>query len=143
MFFLLLDYKMENGDQFQESKAKYDCLLFGNSNPSPFTNSYFFWVIFIICCLIFADLDDTLYPLSSGLSGHVTKNIQGNDFHYVEVITLMYLNFMEFIYFYWMHCTLHIAEYMLQKLGIQEDQVPELCVSLYKTYGTTMAGLKV
>ncbi|XP_004486990.1 uncharacterized protein C24B11.05-like [Cicer arietinum] len=74
---------MENGDQFQESKAKYDCLLF--------------------------DLDDTLYPLSSGLSGHVTKNIQ---------------------------------EYMLQKLGIQEDQVPELCVSLYKTYGTTMAGLK-
>ncbi|PNY01474.1 ripening-related hydrolase-like protein [Trifolium pratense] len=75
---------MENGDhQFQESKAKYDCLLF--------------------------DLDDTLYPFSSGLSGHVTKNIQ---------------------------------EYMLEKLGIQKDKVPELCVSLYKIYGTTMAGLK-
>ncbi|KAJ1406910.1 Pyrimidine 5-nucleotidase [Sesbania bispinosa] len=75
---------MENGNQFKEiSKAKYDCLLF--------------------------DLDDTLYPFSSGLSGHVTKNIQ---------------------------------EYMLQKLEIQEDKVPELCVSLYKTYGTTMAGLK-
>jgi len=25
----LLEYKMENGDQFQQSKAKYDCLLFG------------------------------------------------------------------------------------------------------------------
>ncbi|WJX69610.1 hypothetical protein P8452_53828 [Trifolium repens] len=75
---------MENGDhQFQKSKAKYDCLLF--------------------------DLDDTLYPFSSGLSGHVTKNIQ---------------------------------EYMIEKLGIQEDKVPELCVSLYKIYGTTMAGLK-
>lgn len=74
---------MENGDQFQQSKAKYDCLLF--------------------------DLDDTLYPLSSGLSAHVTKNIQ---------------------------------EYMLQKLEIKEDRVPELCVSLYKIYGTTMAGLK-
>lgn len=36
-----------------------------------------------------------------------------------------------------------IAEYMLEKLGIQEDKVPELCVSLYKIYGTTMAGLKV
>ncbi|KAL5082532.1 hypothetical protein RYX36_010953 [Vicia faba] len=74
---------MENRDQFQESKSKYDCLLF--------------------------DLDDTLYPFSSGLSAHVTDNIQ---------------------------------EYMLEKLGIQEDKVPELCVSLYKIYGTTMAGLK-
>lgn len=32
---------------------------------------------------------------------------------------------------------------MLEKLGIEEDKVPELCVSLYKIYGTTMAGLKV
>ncbi|KAK7325023.1 hypothetical protein VNO77_29042 [Canavalia gladiata] len=80
----LPEFKMENGDQFQEiSKAKYDCLLF--------------------------DLDDTLYPLSSGLAEHVKKNIQ---------------------------------EYMLQKLGIEEAKVPELCFSLYKTYGTTMAGLK-
>ncbi|BAT91849.1 hypothetical protein LR48_Vigan05g191100 [Vigna angularis] len=75
---------MENGDQFQGiSNAKYDCLLF--------------------------DLDDTLYPLSSGMAEHVKKNIQ---------------------------------EYMLQKLGIPEAKVPELCFSLYKTYGTTMAGLK-
>ncbi|XP_022731625.1 uncharacterized protein C24B11.05-like isoform X2 [Durio zibethinus] len=58
-------------------------------------------------CLLF-DLDDTLYPLTSGLSGEVTKNIQ---------------------------------EYMIKKLGI-EEKVPELCVSLYKYYGTTMAGLK-
>jgi putative hydrolase of the HAD superfamily len=76
---------MENKDQYQHaSKPKYECLLF--------------------------DLDDTLYPLSSGLSVQVTKNIQ---------------------------------EYMLQKLGIEEKKVPELCVSLYKKYGTTMAGLRV
>ncbi|TKY48403.1 hypothetical protein E2542_SST25821 [Spatholobus suberectus] len=75
---------MENGDQLQEiSKASYDCLLF--------------------------DLDDTLYPLSSGLAERMKKNIN---------------------------------EYMLQKLGIPEAKVPELCFSLYKTYGTTMAGLK-
>ncbi|XP_002533745.2 uncharacterized protein C24B11.05 [Ricinus communis] len=59
-------------------------------------------------CLLF-DVDDTLYPLRSGLSQHVTKNIQ---------------------------------EYMVQKLGIEESKVAELCVSLYKLYGTTLAGLR-
>ncbi|XP_004507175.1 uncharacterized protein C24B11.05-like [Cicer arietinum] len=75
---------MENGHKFQEvSKPKYDCLLF--------------------------DVDDTLYPLSSGISANTAKNIE---------------------------------EYMLQKLGMEAATVPELCYSLYKTYGTTMAGLR-
>lgn len=75
---------MENGHNFQEvSKPKYDCLLF--------------------------DIDDTLYPLSSGISAQTAKNIE---------------------------------EYMLQKLGMEAATVPELCYSLYKTYGTTMAGLR-
>ncbi|KAK9940571.1 hypothetical protein M0R45_017225 [Rubus argutus] len=75
---------MENKDQYQQSpEPKYECLLF--------------------------DLDDTLYPLSSGISVQITKNIQ---------------------------------EYMIQKLGMEESSVPELCISLYKDYGTTMAGLK-
>ncbi|KAK8695804.1 hypothetical protein V6N13_000962 [Hibiscus sabdariffa] len=56
-----------------------------------------------------SDLDDTLYPLISGISSEVTKNIQ---------------------------------EYMIKKLGIEEAKVPGLCGSLYKYYGTTMAGLK-
>ncbi|CAL9244251.1 unnamed protein product [Arabidopsis halleri] len=75
---------MSYEENFQQtSEAKYDCLLF--------------------------DIDDTLYPLSSGLAMEVKKNIQ---------------------------------EYMVQKLGIEEDKVQELCLSLYKIYGTTMAGLK-
>ncbi|GKV08084.1 hypothetical protein SLEP1_g19766 [Rubroshorea leprosula] len=75
---------MEFVDQMhQASKSKYECLVF--------------------------DLDDTVYPLSSGLSVKVTQNIQ---------------------------------EYMVQKLGIEEENVPNLCFSLYKYYGTTMAGLK-
>ncbi|KAL1361775.1 hypothetical protein HN51_010097 [Arachis hypogaea] len=75
---------MENGHQFQEvSKAKYDCLLF--------------------------DLDDTLYPYSSGLSAQTAKNIE---------------------------------EYMLQKLGMEPAKLPEVNQSLYKIYGTTMAGLR-
>ncbi|RVW57092.1 Uncharacterized protein C24B11.05 [Vitis vinifera] len=35
-----------------------------------------------------------------------------------------------------------LFEYMLQKLGIEEDKVPEMCALLYKHYGTTMAGLR-
>ncbi|KAG6516856.1 hypothetical protein ZIOFF_020229 [Zingiber officinale] len=57
----------------------------------------------------FSDLDDTLYPLSSGIAAECRKNI---------------------------------LEYMLEKLGIEESNLLELCTVLYKHYGTTMAGLK-
>ncbi|QCD88370.1 uncharacterized protein C24B11.05-like [Vigna unguiculata] len=75
---------MEDGHNFQDvQKPKYDCLLF--------------------------DLDDTLYPYSSGVCQQIAKNIE---------------------------------EYMIEKLGMDADKVAELNVPLYKTYGTTMAGLK-
>lgn len=72
----------ENEYQQQIPQSKYECLLF--------------------------DVDDTLYPLSSGLSAECTKNIN---------------------------------EYMVNKLGIEESKVSELCAQLYRDYGTTMAGL--
>ncbi|CAI0393074.1 unnamed protein product [Linum tenue] len=78
---------MEYGDGDQQHNGlsqKYDCLLF--------------------------DVDDTLYPLSSGLAPKVANNIQ---------------------------------DYMTEKLGIMENKVQELCLSLYKYYGTTLAGLRV
>lgn len=76
--------EMDHEDCYQyDQTSKYDCLLF--------------------------DIDDTLYPLSSGLSAQITKNIQ---------------------------------EYMLQKLGMDEDKISEMCALLYKHYGTTMAGLR-
>ncbi|KAI3450369.1 hypothetical protein Pfo_007034 [Paulownia fortunei] len=59
-------------------------------------------------CLLF-DVDDTLYPLSSGISAECTKNI---------------------------------IEYMINKLGIEEEKVPVMCAQLYKEHGTTMAGLR-
>ncbi|CAN8301291.1 unnamed protein product [Cochlearia groenlandica] len=37
---------------------------------------------------------------------------------------------------------INIQEFMTQKLGVEEDKVKEVCLSLYKIYGTTMAGLK-
>ncbi|ERN03199.1 uncharacterized protein C24B11.05 [Amborella trichopoda] len=39
-------------------------------------------------------------------------------------------------------CRKNIEEYMLQNLGINENEVPKMCLDLYKEYGTTMAGLK-
>lgn len=75
---------MEHEDSYKQvSESKYECLLF--------------------------DVDDTLYPLSSGVSAQCTKNI---------------------------------IDYMIEKLGIDEAKVPEMCISLYKEYGTTMAGLR-
>lgn len=35
------------------------------------------------------------------------------------------------------------ADYMSSKLGIDDSKIPELSYVLYKTYGTTLAGLKV
>ncbi|XP_059667837.1 uncharacterized protein C24B11.05-like [Cornus florida] len=55
------------------------------------------------------DLDDTLYPLSSGLA---------------------------------VGCRNNIEDYMVEKLGIDESKIPDLCNLLYKNYGTTMAGLR-
>ncbi|CAL9148172.1 unnamed protein product [Musa hybrid cultivar] len=58
-------------------------------------------------CLLF-DLDDTLYPLSSGIATECLRNIQ---------------------------------DYMAEKLGIEQTKIPDLSNLLYKSYGTTMAGL--
>ncbi|KAL3826013.1 hypothetical protein ACJIZ3_022042 [Penstemon smallii] len=75
---------MEYEDRYMQiQRPKYDCLLF--------------------------DLDDTLYPLSSGLSESVLENIQ---------------------------------DYMIEKLGVEESKIPDLCNLLYKNYGTTMSGLR-
>ncbi|KAL8213728.1 hypothetical protein R6Q57_003177 [Mikania cordata] len=54
-------------------------------------------------------MDDTLYPMSSGLNFACRKNIE---------------------------------EFMLTYLNIEESQIPDMCLDLYKEYGTTMAGLK-
>lgn len=35
------------------------------------------------------------------------------------------------------------SDYMVEKLGIDESKIADLCNLLYKNYGTTMAGLRV
>uniref|UniRef100_A0A9I9CVW1 Suppressor of disruption of TFIIS-like n=1 Tax=Cucumis melo TaxID=3656 RepID=A0A9I9CVW1_CUCME len=75
---------MEYENRFRQAqRPKYDCLLF--------------------------DLDDTLYPLSSGIAASCLQNIK---------------------------------DYMVEKLGIEQSKIPDLCNLLYKNYGTTMAGLR-
>ncbi|XP_027159435.1 uncharacterized protein C24B11.05 [Coffea eugenioides] len=39
-------------------------------------------------------------------------------------------------------CRKNIEEFMLHHLGIEETEVPKMCLDLYKECGTTMAGLK-
>ncbi|KAF6150330.1 hypothetical protein GIB67_034029, partial [Kingdonia uniflora] len=39
-------------------------------------------------------------------------------------------------------CRKNIGDYMVEKLGIEESKVDDLCNLLYKNYGTTMAGLR-
>ncbi|KVH94850.1 uncharacterized protein LOC112518249 [Cynara cardunculus var. scolymus] len=36
----------------------------------------------------------------------------------------------------------NIKDYMVEKLGIEVEKIPELCNLLYKNYGTTMAGIR-
>ncbi|XP_019199218.1 PREDICTED: uncharacterized protein C24B11.05-like [Ipomoea nil] len=75
---------MEHEDHCQQdAEPKYECLLF--------------------------DVDDTLYPFSSGIAEQCYKKIN---------------------------------EYMIEKLGIEATKSLEMCVRLYKDYGTTMAGLR-
>lgn len=40
-----------------------------------------------------------------------------------------------------LHYICIFLEYMVNKLGIEESKVSELCAQLYRDYGTTMAGL--
>nr|GLL36982.1 suppressor of disruption of TFIIS [Ipomoea trifida] len=70
----------------QVQRSKYDCLLF--------------------------DLDDTLYPLSSGLT--------------LQVFLKLGLN----------------CYFMVEKLGIDRSKTIDLGHLLYKNYGTTLAGLR-
>ncbi|RRT78854.1 hypothetical protein B296_00024205 [Ensete ventricosum] len=37
----------------------------------------------------------------------------------------------------------HASDYMAEKLGIEQRKIPDLSNLLYKSYGTTMAGLLV
>ncbi|XP_009387529.2 uncharacterized protein C24B11.05 isoform X4 [Musa acuminata AAA Group] len=76
--------KMEYEERYRQIQSpKYDCLLF--------------------------DLDDTLYPLSSGIAAECRRNI---------------------------------GDYLVEKLGIEDSKISDLCNLLYKNYGTTMAGLR-
>lgn len=97
--------------------------------------------------MLLADLDDTLYPPSSGLSEQCSKIIKGTA--YVVLLFLICLQ-IEFLFLHVLElCCIPSffgfpsIEYMVQKLGIEESKVPEMNRVLYQNYGTTLAGLKV
>ncbi|XP_010522301.1 PREDICTED: uncharacterized protein C24B11.05 [Tarenaya hassleriana] len=61
-----------------------------------------------ITCLIF-DLDDTLYPLKTGLAAAVKKNID---------------------------------DFLVERFGFSESKASSVRVELFKTHGSTLAGLR-
>ncbi|KAH1261633.1 hypothetical protein GmHk_02G004450 [Glycine max] len=69
------------------------------------------------------NLDDPIYPYSSGVSVQIAKNIDGNEFTRQLSLSLAF------------YC-------MIQKLGMEAVKVTELNYPFYKTYGMTMAGLR-
>lgn len=79
------------------------------------------------------DLDDTLYPLSSGINIACRKNIEGMIAKTIKVCNISVFNFLCLI----------VTDYMLKFLHIEESEVPRMCLELYREHGTTMAGLKV
>lgn len=84
-------------------------------------------------------MDDTLYPLSLGINLACRKNIQGK-----SLLSSSKPSFcMRCIELIQRATGQYTAEYMLNKLRIEESQVPRMCLDLYREYGTTMAGLKV
>lgn len=134
---------MENKDQYQQSpEPKYECLLFGKP-----LFLYKFWL-----------------GLVNGRNAELTTS--GFDFQiwmtpsipWVPAFQYKSLRIFKVMHILWF-CSLKlvcdvfivginalwifIVEYMRHKLGMEESTVPELCLSLYKDYGTTMAGLKV
>jgi len=86
------------------------------------------------------DMDDTLYPLSSGLNLACRKNIEGTNTNHENYNTSSVKIICKI-------CTLIkpilFTEYMLKHLHMEESEVPKICLDFYKEYGTTMAGLKV
>lgn len=95
------------------------------------------------------DLDDTLYPFNSGIAADIMKNIQGT-LHTSASASPYYLSQSIFppcvtrgqslLLMLMRVCS---SDYMVHKLGVEESISLELCVLLYKQYGTTMAGLRV
>lgn len=89
--------------------------------------------------VILSDMDDTLYPLSMGINMACRKNIEGTCILHSDVIFYGLTEFMMTDYSWFVL----IIEYMLNRMHIEESEVPRLCLELYKEHGTTMAGLKV
>ncbi|CAN1849713.1 Uncharacterized protein C24B11.05 [Linum perenne] len=87
-------------------------------------------------CLLF-DLDDTLYPYSSGLAAACGRNINGE-----SRIFISYFPSVTYDQSLGLVKLGAFADYMVEHLGIDKSQIVELGNLLYKNYGTTMAGLR-
>lgn len=107
------------------------------------------FILICACCYnyhYFSDLDDTLYPLNSGLANAIDKNIKGKELCHTcaTIFSLMSLYIaVEFNLFDVNGMSLILLDYMVEKLGAEPSKTGELVNLLYSNYGTTIAGLRV
>ena len=148
----ICNLKMAYEENFQKtSEPKYDCLLFGKKIKIWLLLFWMLNIWFVIEKLWFKvstffwlyrhrwySLPFQFWSCYASQKQHSRYNV-----HFFLVLILVLKDW--FVQCYNLTCLRHCCcvEYMTQKLGIEEDKVQELCLSLYKIYGTTMAGLKV
>lgn len=88
-------------------------------------------------------MDDTLYPLSSGLATSCRNNIEGKCLYgSYELLMMPQISLTLSIMHMFMNDAI-VVDYMVEKLGIDKSKILDLGNLLYKNYGTTMAGLRV
>lgn len=146
----LLDFywiEMEQDDCFQSvTETKYDCLLFGEFLLLPFTFCNLWeigWNNFVCWGFIF-DFQMWMIPFIPWVLVYQRNALRTSEVNSMpkcvkSLCIFLFSKFVNWVLFIYHFC----LEYMISKLGVEEEKVPEMCAELYKDYGTTMAGLRV
>lgn len=115
-----------------------------------FIKSIIFSYEFVLNYFLFfgfkADLDDTLYSSKLGIAEPLRKNIDGT--WSIIIISQFWNWFLNTKQTCppesWLFIVSHfLSDFLVEKCGFAEDKASRLRVELFKTYGSSLAGLRV